>query len=180
MPMERIYYLKIQFKSTKKRLLLQTKSIALCWTSFYQHINCNFALFALTSSCLCFQNLAHSFCEAKTTGSEYREKPKISTYKNPLLRGTRQVSNRIWPQYAKQRAGISCWKQLLWGLIILGRFLFTTSSQQDPNPIIPILTKMSLHFHYAIGWRTNSCKSFFIIFPLGFCLNLCESRKFLR
>lgn len=73
----------------QKRLLLQTKSIALCWTSSYQHINCNFALFALTSSCLCFQSLAHPLCWNKHNcqwvqgGAQHKHLPKCSSERHP-------------------------------------------------------------------------------------------------
>lgn len=145
----------------KKRLLLQTKSIALCWTSSYQHINCNFALFALTSSSMCFQSLAHPLCWNQDNyqwiqgGAQNKHLQKCSFGRHP----TRIKQNSI--------PGVLLLEQLFWDLM-LGRFLFTSSEWQDPNPFVSILTKLSLHFHHPIGWRTNSCKSFFTIFPLKF------------
>lgn len=78
-----------------------------------------------------------------------------------------------------ERAGVMLLEQLLWGFMMLGRFLLTSSEWQDPIPFVSILTKLSLHFHHPIDGGQIPANPFLLFSGLS-SLNLSEPRKFLR
>lgn len=131
---------------------------------FYQCINCNFALFALTSSCLCFQSLAHLLCWNQDNcqwvegGVQNKHLQKSSSERHPAC-----IKQNFIPTCLAESQCHEL-EQLLWRLMMLRRFFFTSTKWQDPNPFISILTKLSLHFHHY-RMEDKFLQIFFYYFP---------------